>query len=623
VAGSGEINGLYGFGPFRLDTRAKLLCRGDRIVNLKPKVVETLIVLVESHGRLVPKEELLRAVWPDAFVEEGSLAQNISILRKALGDGEELSYIETIPKRGYCFVAPVEQITDTAKAVPSVEPSAAAAPPSRRQTQKLIAIAGSALAIVLTVIVLWKVTNKVPDPSANVRSVAVLPFVDDSPSGNQDYFADGMTEALITSLAKSPGLRVVSHTSVLQFKHPQRSLPEIARQLKVDGIVEGSVSREGDRVRITAKLVDGRTDLNLWSNSYRRDIGDVLGLQEEVAETITRAIGGRASRTGGPAVSVRLKPAALDSYLKARKLASYRTQEQLEQSIAEYRRAIAIEPTYAPAYAGLGEAYALLATYDLAPGAEVYPKLLEAAKSSLALEPTLSEAHTLLGIEALYHQWNWPAADAEFRHAVELNPSYAAGEQRYGLALMWMGRFDEALERIRIAQQLDPLSPMVHGNEGELLMLSRRYDEAIQFFRDARESKLDFFGSRVDVAAAYLGKRMYDPAIAELRTALRMGGGPIVNARLAHVYAVSGRRREAIAILDDLLDRRKAPHVSDYGLALAYAGLGETDRAMARLTNEFHGRSRTMVYLGLDPYLDPIRKDPRFRDLVRRVGLFE
>ena len=302
MAGFREINELYGFGPFRLDTRAKVLCRGDRIVNLKPKVVETLIVLVENHGRLVAKDELLRAVWPDAFVEEGSLAQNISILRKALGDKDEVPYIETIPKRGYCFVADVEQIIDTPNAVLSAEESAGPALPSRRrQTENHIAIAVGGLAIVLTVIGVWKVTNRVPAPSANIQSVAVLPFVDNSPSGNQDYFAEGMTEALITSLAKSPGLRVVSHTSVMQFKHPQRSLPEIARLLKVDGIVEGSVSREGDRVRITAKLVDGRTDLNLWSNSYRRDIGDVLGLQEEVAETITRAIGGRVSRTGRPA----------------------------------------------------------------------------------------------------------------------------------------------------------------------------------------------------------------------------------------------------------------------------------------------------------------------------------
>jgi len=614
----------YGFGPFRLDTRAKVLRRGDRIVNLKPKVVETLIVLVENHGRRVAKDELLRAVWPDAFVEEGSLAQNISILRKALGGKDEVSYIETIPKRGYCFVAAVEPTIDTPKAVLSAEQSAVPTPPRRRQTGSRIAIAvGGVVAIFLTVIGVWKVTNRLPPPSANVRSVAVLPFVDNSPSGNQDYFAEGMTDALNTSLAKSPGLLVVSHTSAMQFKHPRQSLLEIARLLKVDGIVEGSVSREGGRVRITAKLVDGRTDLNLWSNSYRRDVGDVLGLQEEVAETITRAIGGRVSRKGRPAVAVRLKPEALDSYLKARKLVSYRTQQQLEQSIAEYRRAIAIEPSYALAYAGLGDAYALLASYDLAPGAEMYPKLLEAAKSSLALDPTLSEAHTLLGLEALYHQWNWPVADAAFRRGVELNPSYATGHQRYGLALMWMGRFEEALEQIRMAQQLDPLSPMVYGNEGSVLMHARRYDEAIQFFRTALERKLDFFGNRDLTAAAYLGKRMYDSAISELGTALRMGGGPIVNARLAHVYAVSGRRREAVATLADLLEPRKAPHVSDYGIAIAYAGFGETDRAMARLMNEFHARSRTMVYLGQDLYLDPIRKDPRFRDLVRRVGLFE
>ena len=557
MADLGKSTG-YRFGPFRLDTRAKVLCRDDRIVNLKPKVVETLIVLVENHGRLVAKDELLGAVWPDAFVEEGSLAQNISILRKALGDNDEVCYIETIPKRGYCFVAAVEQIIDTPKAVLSGEQSATPAPPGRRRTGNHIAIAAGGVAIVLTVIGVWKVTNRLPPPSANIRSVAVLPFVDHSPSGNQDYFAEGMTDALTTSLAKSPGLLVVSHTSAMQFKHPRQSLPEIARLLKVDGIVEGSVSREGDRVRITAKLVDGRTDLNLWSNSYRRDVGDVLGLQEEVAETITRAIGGRVSRKGRPAVAVRLKPEALDSYLKARKLVSYRTQEQLEQSIAEYRRAIAIEPSYAPAYAGLGDAYALLASYDLAPGAEVYPKLLEAAKSSLALDPTLSEAHTLLGVEALYHQWNWPVADAAFRRGVELNPSYATGHQRYGLALMWMGRFEEALEQIRMAQQLDPLSPMVYGNEGEVLMHARRYDEAIQFFRTARERKLDFFGTRTLTAAAYLGKRMYDSAISELGTALRMGGGPIVNARLAHVYAVSGRRREAVAILADLLDPKKS-----------------------------------------------------------------
>src|SRR6266849_6574705 len=459
----------FHFGPFQLDPTEHLLLRRGQRVRIAPKLFETLLFLVQNAGRLVEKEVLIRAVWKDTFVEEGSLTHSVSVLRKILGQSSNGNrYIDTVPRHGYRFVAPVESI---------------------KGTPKRTALKGA----------------NVRPPA--LHSLAVLPLVNLSCNVNQDYFADGMTEALITGLAQIVPLRVISRTSVMRYRETRKPLPRIGEELDVDGIVEGTVFRAGKRVRITVQLLHAPTDRHLWATSYERGLRDVLTLQKDLAEAIAHEISRqlncrRRPRRGMPRLH---NTDAHEAYLKGRHCWNQRTEEGLNQSIGFYTEAISNDPGYALAYSGLADSYALLGSRRLGgvPPRELMVKAKDAASKALHLDQTLDEAHTALAFVRFQSDWDWAGAEREFRSAIDLNPNSATSRYRYAMYLATMSRVWEAMLEMKRAQELDPLSPIILTARGRLLHFQRKYDDAIEYHRKALAIDPSFVEAHFNLGMIY------------------------------------------------------------------------------------------------------------------------
>ncbi len=456
-----------------------------------------------------------------------------------------------------------------------------------------------------------------------IESIAVLPLENLSGDPEQDYFADGMTEELITTLSKISALRVISRTSVMTYKGARKALPQIARELKVDAVIEGSVLRSGNRVRITAQLIRAATDQHLWAESYEQDLRDVLALQSDVAQDIAAQV--RVKLTGQEKLRVAstrpLNSEAHELYLKGRFWWNKRTRESTEKGVAYFLQATEKDPTYAPAYAGLADAYLNLKDYGILPGREIYPKAIAAAKKAVELDDTLAEAHAALGIVKQELEWDWAGAEREFRRAIELNPGYARAHNLYALYQMAQGRPEQALAEIERARELDPLSPIISNNVASILHFSGHDDQAIEQGRKALELDPAMPALHWPLGLAYEQKGMFAEAEAGFKKAVGLEKNPIYLAALGHVYAREGRRGEARLILKQLGELSKVRFVSPYELAVVYTGLGEKDRALDLLRQACEEHSGRLYLLGVDPRFDPLRADPRFGELLRRVGV--
>ncbi len=456
-----------------------------------------------------------------------------------------------------------------------------------------------------------------------IDSLAVLPLVNLSRDPEQEYFADGMTEELIADLSKIGALRVISRTSVMRYKGSSKPLAEIVRELNVNAIIEGSVLRSGDRVRITTQLVEGTTDRHLWAESYERDLGNVLALQSEVAQAIAREIKVRvtsqehARLAATPAVA----PGVYEAYLRGRYHWNKRTDEGLAKAIEYFEQVIERDPTFAPAYAGLADSYILREPGAALPRKEAYARARKAAARALEIDDTLSEAHTSMA-STMDAGFDWANAEREYRRAIQLNPSYATAHAWYAADLSLRGRHDEAIAEIKRARDLDPLSLSITVGVGQAYMFARQYDQAIESCREALEMDPSFVDARNIIGYAYEGKGMYAEAIAEFKKGIELSGGdPFLIVGLGHVYAVSGRRSEARKVVEELIELAKRRHVSPVGIAEVYAGLGEKNRALAFLEEAYQENDPQLSALAVDPWMDPLRSDPRFVVLLRRVGL--
>ncbi len=458
--------------------------------------------------------------------------------------------------------------------------------------------------------------------SARIESLAVLPLDNLSGDKEQDYFADGMTEELITNLSKIGALKVISRTSVMQYKGTKKPLPQIARDLNVDAVVEGSVQRSGNRVRVTAQLVDGRTDRHLWAESYDRDLRDVLMLQSEVA----RAIAGQIRVKVTPQEQVRLagarslSPEVHDAYLKGRYELNKRTEQGAKKGLEDFQHALEKDPLHALAYAGMADSYTLLGAYGVISPQEAKQLAREAATKALEIDPGIAEAHTSLAIlrEADY---DWTGAEGEYKLAIQLNASNATAHHRYARYLAKIGKLEEAVAEIKRAQELDPVSPTISVVVGEVLYFARQYDQAVEQFRKTLAMDPNFWPADMGLGLSYLRKGKYAEAVAELQKAVaRSGGDKDPTAFLGQAYAVSGNRDEALKILGELRDRSKDMRLSPYQIAAIYAGLNAKDQAFEWLENAYKESSIWIRYLKVDPGLDPLRSDPRYLDLVRRIG---
>jgi TolB-like protein/DNA-binding winged helix-turn-helix (wHTH) protein/Flp pilus assembly protein TadD len=627
------------FGVFEADLRAGELTKRGRRVHLQEQPFQVLALLLEKRGELVTREELREKLWGRTVVDfDHGLNKAINKIREALGDSaENPRFVETVARRGYRFLADVTPIDtsgdrqlalDTEVVVPPtdsrlVEFADAGVPPKRAHPLRARTGVGLALALVLAGSLFWILHSQSPSP-AKIRSLAVLPLESLSGDASQDYFTDGMTDALIADLGQISALRVISRTSVMTYKGVRKRLPEIARELNVEAVVEGTVLRSGERVRITAQLIQVPNERHLWAQSYEGELQDTLALQNSVA----RAIAEQIHVTLAPQEEAALKklkevnPGAYEAYLKGRYFWNKRSGEGLRKAIDYFKHAIDTDPQYAPAYSGLADSYALSGDWEygvLSPQ-DAFPKAKTAVTKALALDDNLSEAHTSLAfIEDLY-DWDWASAEKEYKRALALNSNYATAHHWYAWHLIVVGRNDEGIAELKKAESLDPLSLIISADLADALCIAHRYDESMQQSRKTIEMDPHFAVAHYQLGQALEQKHRHDEAIAEFRRAIELSGeNTTFESNLANAYAVSGRKEEATKIVEQLESRQSQGSSTDASIALIYVGLGDNDHAIIWLTKAYQARFNPSILVR--PVFDPLRSDPRFHDLLQRIGL--
>jgi TolB-like protein/Tfp pilus assembly protein PilF len=557
---------------------------GGGSVQLERIPMKLLILLVENHDKLVSREAIIERLWGrDVFLDaEQGINTAVRKIRMALrDDSEKPRFLQTVVGKGYRFVGQINVVGG----VTSAEGSAQTRP--------------------------------------TIRSIAVLPLRNLSAASNDEYFADGMTDQLITCIARTCSLRVPSYTSVARYKGSNRSLPQIARELQVDAIVEGSVMRSGEEVRITAQLIYAPRDEHLWAEEYQRSLRDILGLQREVAVEIAhqvRAALVSPSRTVVPAGIV--DPAAYDFYLRGRSYWNQRSEGALHKAVEQFNRAIEIDPGYGSAWSGMADCYTTLGYLAYISPLDAFPRAYQAATKALARDPSLSEAHASLAYYYLYHAWDWEIAEREFATAIELNPNYAIAHDWYSYFLLAMGRIAEAWKEITRARELDPLSVLISCDVGFNLYYQRDYDAAINQLQATLEINPNFYLAYLWIGRSYQQKKMFAEAIEWFKRSDEVLPDWIVTvAAMGNAYGEWGKRMEAEQILRrlDRLSRQK--FVTHYGVALVHSAVGDNDRAFEWLHRGYEGRSHWLVWLTRDPRWKLIRPDPRFAELAGRLRL--
>jgi TolB-like protein/DNA-binding winged helix-turn-helix (wHTH) protein/Flp pilus assembly protein TadD len=633
-----HLPGRLRFGVFEVDLRGGELRKHGLRIRLQAQPFQVLSMLLEHPGEVVSREELQKKLWPaDTFVDfDHGLNKAVNKIREALGDSADSPrFVETVARRGYRFlvevkvadgivahgVGPVNQ--SLAEATITDLPDLAGKPATPKHFLPFFVWTAAIIVALMAIPAAWMFHLR-SRPSPVIRSLAVLPLESLSGDAAQDYFADGMTDELITDLGKIGALRVISRTSVMPYKRVRKPLPQIARELGVDAVVEGTVLRSGDRVRITAQLIEASADKHLWAQSYDGDLRDTLTLQNQVARAIAEQIqiNLNPQEEGALKNTKVVNPEAYVAYLKGRYFWNKRTAEGLTKAIEYFNEAIAKDPTYGQAYAGLADSYAVLGNSDFAvlSAREAYPKAKAAATKALELDNSLGEAHTSLAFCLGHFEWHWDAAEKEYLQAIALNPGYATAHQWYALQLSLLGRFDESIAEMRKAESLDPLSLVISADVADVLFAARRFDESIQQSRKAIDMDPNFAIARFELGQALAQKKMYNTAIAELQRANQLSGGDTTCvAVLAYAYAASGRADEAIKLLNELKSRPN--HRFSYAApeALIYAGLNDKDQAMSLLEQAYEDRFDVLALRS--PAFDPLRSNARFQNLVRRIGL--
>ena len=619
---------FYDFGPFRIDVVKRRLLRDGEVLRLTPKAFDLLLVLVEESGRTIEKDELLDRVWPGTAVEENNLNQNITALRKSLGDSrQESQYIATIPGIGYRFVAEVRKVSeDLAQGRKDASEEVIEPPQSGRARPSRVFRYALLIAVPLLLAALAFALYRREAPRPAMSSIMVLPLENISGNSTEEYFADGMTDALIGDLAKISGLHVISRTSSMHYKGTRKSLPEIAREINVDAIVEGTVQRSGDRVVVRTQLIHAPTDRHLWVGDYTRDVRNVLDLQSEIARAVAQEV--RIQMT--PDEQARLasrrpvRPKAYDDYLQGRYLYwNKRTEENLNKAIALFQSAIKEDAGYAPAYVGVADCYNALGAVQVGsmPPLEARRHAEEAATKALELDSGLGEAYSALGY-VKHFNWDWTAAEQNHKRAIELNPSYANAHNFYASYLMSRGRIEESIAASNRARELDPFSLSISAQRGFLFENARRYGEAIEQLRSVIAMDPGHYQALWILGHAYAANKQFDEAVAAAEKAVAVSERtPGALGILGLAYGLAGRKAEATKILNELLELNKSRYVTPAAFVNVYIGLGDKEQAFVWLEKAYQERSNYVAYLKVFPLMDPLRSDRRFDDLIRRIGL--
>ena len=629
------------FDVFDLDLRAGTLRKHGLRVRLQEQPFQILAMLLEHAGEVVTREELRKKLWPvDTFVDfDHGLNKAVNKIREALGDSAESPrFVETVTRRGYRFISQVTfvneaplnrseaavgggfaNVKEDSRVAAHAEPSSG----NGRQRPLTWKVAGIAAILILAILAAWMAPSR-NRASSHIGSLAVLPLESLSSDASQDYFADGMTDELITDLGQIGALRVISRTSVMLYKRARKPLPQIARELNVEAVVEGTVLRFGNQVRISAQLIRASDDKHLWAQSYEGDLRDALDLQKKVASTIADQI--RISLTPREQAVLRdakpVNPEAFEAYLRGRYFWNKRTADGLKKAIDYFNEAIEKDPNYGQAYTGLADSYALLGNSDFAvlTPQQAYLKAKAAATKALELDNSLGEAHTSLAFCLGLFEWNWEAAEKEFQEAIALNPGYATAHQWYALQLSVMGRHREAIAEMSKAESLDPLSLIISADMADVLFAAHQYEDSMQQSRKAINMDPHFAIAHFELGQALAQKKMHKEAIEELQKASELSGGDATCVSvLAYAYVVSGRRKEALKLMNDLKSQSNRSFSYGVHIALIQTSLDEKDQAMASLEEAYTERFDALALRS--PAFDPLRSDPRFGDLLRRMGL--
>jgi TolB-like protein/DNA-binding winged helix-turn-helix (wHTH) protein/Tfp pilus assembly protein PilF len=637
MEGTEDKRVIYEFEGFALDPSERTLTVNGIPIHIPAKEFDTLLYLVGNRGRALTKDELISAVWQDAFVEETNLAKQISKLRKLLGTGGSAS-IETIPKHGYRFnvtdlrvrepeiLEPVIVERRTLKRVKvdlpmrSYDENVAMLKRATRLGQdRGILIGTCILSILLLSGASYLYFTRAGE--TNIDSMAVLPFVNDGTDPDTEYLSDGISESLINNLSKLPNLRMIARASVQPYRGRYIDPLAAARDLNVQAVLTGRVVRRGDSLSISAELVDTRDNTHIWGEQYDRSASEILLVQQEMARQIAMRLRGRLSSEGQKRVTGNYtdNAEAYRLYLLGRYHWNKRTSEGFKKAVENFEQAISIDPNYALAYSGVADSYILIGYFGALPMREAMPKAKRAAERALEIDGSIAEAHASLANIAAWYEWDTAASEREFRKAIEVNPNYPTAHHWYGLFLAATKRFDEAVQELKIAQSFDPTSLIINSDLGYTYYLARRYDEAIEQCNRTLEMDGNFELAHYEAGLAYVEKGNYDTALAEFGRATSLDNKPQALAMIGYTYARAGKRPDAERALGELEMLSKQRFVPPNAMAIIHAALGNNDKALAFLEKDYDLRSSNIFELGVDPRMDGLRGDPRFQALLFRI----
>jgi TolB-like protein/DNA-binding winged helix-turn-helix (wHTH) protein/Tfp pilus assembly protein PilF len=627
--------GVLRFGVFQVNLAARELRKHGVRIRLPGQPFRVLSILLERAGQVVSREEMRDRLWDSTtFVDyERSLNSAIRKLRAVLGDSQESSrYIETVPRLGYRFIAPVEEVSAAAEAAltgsrePAFSATAAVVPTLGRRRSLILGIS----VILITLIAgyfMWSRARLRAQTSGERLMLAVLPFENLTGDAAQDYLSDGLTEEMIAQLGllDPEHLGVIARTSVMHYKHTSEQVGQIGRELGVQYVLEGSLRRESDRVRVTAQLVQMKDQTHIWSRQYDRELKSLLALQGEIAQEtvdeIQLTLGkGHKLRAADRKLVSPTSYEAYDLYLKGRYFWNKRTKDGFQQAADYFQQSIASDPNYARAYAGLADTYALMSSWSFVPQTEAIPKARAAALRAMQLDDGLAEAHTSLALIAENYDYDWQTAEKEYRRAIQLDPQYATAHQWYAECLSFQGRFPEALQESERARQLDPLSLIIATDQAAILYFARQYDRSIEQFRAVLTMEPNFARAHM-VVYPYIEKGMFPEALAEADR-WRHGDGSPVREVEAYVYGRWGKQAQAERVLaQGKQGSPDQPVAATLVILEAYVATGKKEEAFTLLQKSYQEHSNLVTSLKVEPALDPLRGDPRFQEILRRVGL--
>lgn len=645
---------LYRFGPFCLHASKRLLLREGEIVHLPAKTFDTLLALVESGGSVLDKDELIKRVWPDCFVEEINLTVNISALRKALGETpNDHRYIVTVPRRGYCFVASVTEdnghktfstdgdIIEANNRIdesPRENLSENQEEPSRRSGLMRLPAFGNRLAVfsrpnilaallaavLLGALALFSISKQSNEkPPAEAKTIAVLPFRMLGAEG-EEYLGLGITDALVTKLSNLKQIIVRPTTAVLKYEGAAFDPLAAGHEMAAANVLDGKIQRSGSRIRVTVQLLRVSDGASLWANTFDEEFTNLFAVQDLISERVAELLA--VELTGQEkemlAKNNTVNPDAYQAYLKGRYFMTLRTAHGFNKAVESFEEAVKKDPNYALAYASLADGHTMLCYYGLVPPDVSFNKARAATLKALELDASLPDAYSSLGSIKFNYEWDIAGAEKAYRKAIELNPNHSNAHARYATCLTVMGRFDEALQEVKLARSLDPLAILLVVIEGDILRYSRRYDEALEKYREAAVLNPNHFIVHSQMGEAYEQKGMYMEAMVEHEKAMRLGGDPpeIIDA-LKQAYAESGMEgywRKKIELIKASARDNESLY---YDLATTYIKTGEKNQAFEWLEKMFEKRQAALIYLNVDPAYDDLRSDPRFASLLQRMRL--